>query len=133
MRFCQIARQHRRGLAVQACLPPSADVEPWRRPTVSPTERGHRLLALPKRRELLPVSSTVVAAVLDRRLAVQFAEAEWPRLTDLEGLPHVRTRGYHHRLLAGGAGDSPGSPLRLCWAPSLGFRTCTKSKVSGRV
>jgi len=39
------------------------------RPTVSLAERGHRLLALLRYQELLPASSTTVAAVLDRRIA----------------------------------------------------------------
>jgi len=38
-------------------------------PTVSLTERGHRLLALLACREILLPSSTMVAAVLDRRIA----------------------------------------------------------------
>jgi len=38
------------------------------RPTVSLTERGARLLALLHCREILPSSSTTVAAVLDRRI-----------------------------------------------------------------
>lgn len=39
------------------------------RPTVSLTENGARLLACLAAREALPASSTVVAAVLDRRIA----------------------------------------------------------------
>ena len=38
------------------------------RPTVSLTERGARLLACLAARELLPESSTTVAAVIDRRI-----------------------------------------------------------------
>ena len=38
------------------------------RPLVSLTERGHRLLALLRCRELLPISSTVVAAAIDVRI-----------------------------------------------------------------
>ena len=37
--------------------------------TIVLTERGHRLLALLHCREILPSSSTTVAAVLDRRIA----------------------------------------------------------------
>jgi len=49
---------------------------PINRPTVHVTERGHRLLALLTCRESVPASSTTVAAVLDRRIAEQFANAD---------------------------------------------------------
>jgi len=48
---------------------PVVELAPISRPTVSLTERGHRLLALLNCREILPTSSTTVAAVLDRRIA----------------------------------------------------------------
>jgi hypothetical protein len=48
---------------------------PINRSIVALTERGHRLLALLKCREILPASSTTVAAVLDRRIGQQFADA----------------------------------------------------------
>jgi len=47
---------------------------PINRPTVSLTEQGRNLLALLKCREMLPASSTTVGAVLDRRIALQFAD-----------------------------------------------------------
>jgi len=48
---------------------------PLSRPTVGLTEQGYRLLALLTCRELLPASSTVVAVAIDRRIALQFADA----------------------------------------------------------
>jgi len=54
-----------------------ADPAPARtcRPTVSLTERGARLLALLRCREILPASSTTIAAVLDRRIDALLSDA----------------------------------------------------------
>jgi len=59
-----------------AVLPADPAPSPLNRPTVSLTEQGRNLLALLRCRELLPASSTTVAAVLDRRITLQFADAD---------------------------------------------------------
>jgi hypothetical protein len=59
-------------MAIDTTLPD--DPSTTNRPTIRVTERGHRLLALLRVREILPASSTVVAAVLERRIDELLAE-----------------------------------------------------------